>query len=161
MSKKKRAGSRLSDPLSDYTFNDVMVLAATIYGEARGEDQIGKEAVAHTIKNRVRKGGWYGKDIKTVCTKPFQYSCWNAGDPNYGMVADIAFNWAVKNEMILNNHVIQSCLEAALAVLLANSEDVTIGSLHYHNDKIMTPDWAQGKEPVVVIGHHKFYNNID
>ena len=47
------------------------------------------EAVAAVILNRVRiareRGGyWWGDTIIRVCQKPYQFSCWNKHDPNYG-----------------------------------------------------------------------------
>jgi len=65
----------------------VDTLARTLWGEARGEPVRGIEAVAAVVVNRVRlaqrRGGmWWGSDIVAVCRKPWQFSCWNADDPN-------------------------------------------------------------------------------
>ena len=57
-------------------------MARTIWGEARGEDEQGKIAVGHVIKNRRDKQTWMGKTIKDVCLKKWQFSCWNENDPN-------------------------------------------------------------------------------
>lgn len=43
--------------------------------------------MASVILNRVafakRRGRyWWGNDVKSVCLKPAQFSCWNANDPN-------------------------------------------------------------------------------
>lgn len=73
---------------------DSVVLALTLYGEARGEGQKGQEAVAHVILNRVarakafreargRKHPLFGDaSVSGACLTPWQFSCWNKGDPN-------------------------------------------------------------------------------
>src|SRR5512134_3045692 len=60
-------------------FDDLSVMARTVYGEARGEPHEGRLAVAHVILNRARAGGWFGAGVSEVC---LQFSCWNPGDPN-------------------------------------------------------------------------------
>ncbi|MBI5120055.1 MAG: cell wall hydrolase [Rhodospirillales bacterium] len=76
----------LSEPLNHP--DPVDILARTLWGEARGESKAGREAVARVVLNRVAharaKGGrfWWGGDIFSVCLKPWQFSCWNANDPN-------------------------------------------------------------------------------
>jgi hypothetical protein len=59
------------------THDDVDTLARTIYGEARGENMLGKRAVAHVILNRVKANSWWGKTIAGVCRYKWQFSCWN------------------------------------------------------------------------------------
>jgi len=61
---------------------NVEYMARTLWGEARGESEEGQVAVGHVIKNRVEKKTWYGKTIKDVCLKKWQFSCWNENDPN-------------------------------------------------------------------------------
>lgn len=39
-------------------------------------------AVAWVIKHQAESPGWWGDDLVSVCHKPDQFSCWNAGDPN-------------------------------------------------------------------------------
>ncbi|MBC8157732.1 MAG: cell wall hydrolase, partial [Alphaproteobacteria bacterium] len=62
--------------------DELDIMARTVWGEARGEDEIGKIAVAHVIKNRAKHPKWWGKTIMEVCLKPWQFSCWNKKDPN-------------------------------------------------------------------------------
>ena len=45
-----------------YRSKDVDILARTIYGEARGESEIGKRAVASVILNRYKSGKWFAGD---------------------------------------------------------------------------------------------------
>ena len=53
----------------------------TIWGEARGEGEPGMTAVAHVLLNRLKDGRW-GTALGSVCLAPYQFSCWNIGDPN-------------------------------------------------------------------------------
>jgi len=129
----------------------VDVLARTLWGEARGEGVQGMEAVASVILNRVavaeqRGGYWWGKDIISVCQKPYQFSCWNRSDPNYRQlqaVTDKDIHFATAQRM------------ARRAVANALT-DVTNGATHYHTKSIV-PDWATGQTPCAMIGNHIFY----
>ena len=47
------------------TEDDVLTLARTVWGEARGEGTEGQKAVIHTVFNRFKSGRWYaGKTIE-------------------------------------------------------------------------------------------------
>jgi len=120
-------------------------LARTVYGEARGEDAIGRKAVAHVILNRVRKGGWWGSNITEVCLFAKQFSCWNDGDPNRVLMMSVDSY----------DPVFRECLYAALSALRDEENDPTEGANHYHNLTV-TPSWAKDK-PFHTIGNHKFY----
>jgi N-acetylmuramoyl-L-alanine amidase len=126
---------------------DVDILARTVYGEARGEKFDGMCAVAWTIVNRVLKQTWYGKTVREVCLKPWQYSCWH--DQKDKMLA-------ARETM----PTFQRCKAAALLVLSGGWEDNTKGSTHYYADYIATPKWAIGHKPVAVFGVHKFFNDV-
>lgn len=133
-------------------------MTATIYGEARGELFNGKTAVGSVIRNRSEKGGWYGSGIKGVCLKPFQFSCFNHSDPNFGMCTKIATKF-LSDPKLQEDKDVQDCLTAALLVLNGRVKDATQRSTHYHTDSI-SPAWAKGLKPVAHIGDHVFYNNV-
>lgn len=74
----------------------VDTLARTMWGEARGCGAAGMAAVACVVMNRARHGRWWGHTVEEVCLHPYQFSCWNARDPNRAKVlavgrADIQF----------------------------------------------------------------------
>ncbi len=124
-----------------------LTMARTVYGEARGETWEGKVAVAWVIKNRAKKGGWWGDTIDAVCLFPKQFSCWDDHNRLVMMTAtedDPAF---------------LACLDAATAVLTGRIQDPTSGSCHYHASDIH-PDWAEGHTSVATIGRHCFYRDI-
>ena len=132
---------------------EIDVLARTIYGEARSEGQAGMEAVAHVVLNRVRiarlngERYWWGHDIITVCQMPYQFSCWNPGDPNRAKLmavdeTDIHF---------------ATCLRIARrAVYGGLGDDPTFGANHYHTIHV-APAWSRGQTPTVQIGAHVFF----
>ena len=64
------------------TFDDISVMAGTLWGEARNQGDEGMIAVGNVIMNRVKAKSWYGDHIKGVCLKAWQFSCWNDDDPN-------------------------------------------------------------------------------
>lgn len=138
-----------------FTFHDLEVVTRTVYGESRGESYAGKTAVAWTIVNRTIKRKLSPSE---AALQPYQYSCWNEGDPNAATLKDPTVDISSKDW--------RECFKAALAVLGGfdlvgcKVDDLTKGATHYHTQSIK-PYWAQGKEPCYVVGNHIFYNNID
>ena len=132
----------LAIPVRAATFDEIMYMTATIYGEARGEPYMGKLAIAWVILNR-------GGDIISTVTRDRQFSAWNYGDSNRFMVERIAI------EGELGNNVVKECLRAALDAL-QNSVDPTGGANHYHTVDVK-PYWIKGETPLLVIGNHVFY----
>ena len=132
---------------------EVDVLARTIYGEARSETHAGMEAVAHVILNRVAhaksKGNkfWWGHDIVTVCQMPYQFSCWNPGDPNRQKLMNVT----------KNNIHFATCLRIARrAVYEQLGDDITHGADHYHTTPVK-PKWSRNKNPIAQFGTHVFF----
>lgn len=129
---------------------EVDTLARTLWGEARGEGQLGMQAVACVILNRANKPRWWGHDIGSCCLKPYQFSCWLADDPNLPKMhavttADPAFVQAVS--------IARLASKGALS-------DVTHGADSYYAAGTPVPAWSIGRTPVAVIGHHRFYKTI-
>ena len=131
--------------------DQLSTMARTVYGEARGEPFEGKLAVAFVIRNRAARPGWWGKDVESVCRRPYQFSCWNAGDPNRPAIEAVD----------LPDASFAECLVACIAALREPAApDPTQGATHYHAKGVM-PVWTQGKTPCARIGGHLFYNDID
>lgn len=135
--------------------HDIDLLARTLYGEARGESARGIEAVAAVVLNRVAKAQergryWWGSTITEVCSKPWQFSCWNPDDPN-----------RPKIEMVEpGTKVFDSCLRIARRAVSGTLNDPTDGATHYHH-KSLNPAWAKGRAPCAEIGKHLFYNTVE
>ena len=147
---RRRKRTESTSPDSDVPGNDLDVLARTIFGEARGELLGGKIAVAHVVLNRVAAKRWFGRTIKEVCLKPYQFSCWNENDPNRNLLLRVEYR----------DPTFRSCWEVAAAVIDGRYPDVTLGSCHYHTTSVR-PDWAEDKLPVIQVGGHLFFQNID
>ncbi len=133
----------------------VDILARTIYGEARGEPVRGQEAVAAVVMNRVgrameRGGWWWGSSVAEVCRRPFQFSCWNPGDPNRAAI----------ERADERDREFRICLRIARRAVSGALADPTQGATHYHAASAHPP-WAAGREPCAVIGRHKFYNDVE
>lgn len=143
------------DAADFYRELEIDVLARTLWGEARGEGNIGLEAVANVILNRVAvadaHGGkyWWGHNIITVCQKPYQFSCWNRSYPSYQKLKDVDEN----------NLYFATCLRIARRAVVGAIEDHTNQATHYHADYV-SPTWAQGEEPTIIIGRHIFYKLV-
>lgn len=123
-------------------------LARTIYGEARGEGAAGMQAIANVVLNRVTKPRWWGNDIETVCLKPWQFSCWNANDPNVSVIKAVD----------QTDPIFSQCLSIAAQAANGELEDNTGGATSYYDRRMPTPpQWAEGREPCASIGHHLFF----
>lgn len=132
----------------------VDTLARTLWGEARGEPVRGIEAVAAVVVNRVRlaerQGGhWWGGNIVAVCRKPYQFSCWNPGDPNRAKLMAVT----------AADPVFATCLRVARRAVAGLLPDPTGGATHYHRVGL-SPSWAVGHSPCAEIGRHLFYDSV-
>ena len=138
--------------MNDITFEDILTCAKTVYGEARGEPHQGRLAVAWVIRNRWESDKWFGRgSIKDVCLRPYQFSCWNADDPNQSGLMKLS----------PDNSVLQVCLYAAVGALRGMEADPTMGATHYFAYmSAPVPKWAVGKH-FLSIGGHRFYSDID
>lgn len=136
------------------------VVAATIWGEARGESVIGRAAVGSVIQNRVaaQRPHW-GLTAKAVCLAPSQFSCWmpSAGLANYESTIDAARAF---HRGHVAGQVSRECIDLAVAIVAGRLEDVVAGATHYLTRHLFEsdcpPGWAAGKLPRADIGAHVF-----
>jgi hypothetical protein len=134
--------------------DEVRLLAATAWGEARSEGEQGMRAVAHVMVNRI--GPRFGEDLATVILSPKQFSVWNSGDPNRRLVINLVRDpvryaggdeeWGVAQRV-------------AREVLSGQSVDPTGGALFYHTQAVR-PRWAPHGRGRQVIGAHVFYTDV-
>lgn len=136
---------------------DRHTLALTLWGEARGEGAPGMAAVAAVIVNRMLASArridlgqaalwWGGPDAAGVCRAPWQFSCWNQGDPNRLQMTALGSDAAV---LVPARVIADAALDGRLG-------DPTGGADHYHA-RGSHPAWARGRRPTVTIGRHLFY----
>lgn len=139
-------GYRLVKKGYDMTQDQDVYLAKTIWGEARGEGLQGMQAVANVVMNRVNAASWYGASIKDVVLKPYQFSCWNANDPNRAKI----------DRLSIEDLAASGALNVARQVISGKLKDITGGATNYHATSV-NPAWAAKMTKTVQIGNHVFY----
>lgn len=138
--------------------DQIACLAMNMYFEARGEDQIGQDAVAYVTLNRVMSDRY----PDTVCEVVYQARTNSRGFP---LRNQCQFSWYcdgrpdVVVEPVydrLYNRAEQIYMEYYL--MNGNIDDVTMGSTHYHAVYV-EPYWSKHEnyQLVASIGDHVFY----
>lgn len=133
-------------------FDDATILARTIWGEARGEGEIGMEAVASVIMNRINSGiTWWGDDLRSVCLKRWQFSCWNDSDPNRDKLMSVT----------VSDQQFMDALHISALAMNRMLQDSVQGATSYYDARMPEPPkWAEGRTPVAEIGHHLFFLDL-
>lgn len=131
---------------------ELLTLAQTIYGEARGETVHGQIAVGIVIMNRLYAGRW-GDTIREVVKAPRQFAVWNPDDLNrYKILEPVeVYSW---NVAVWVARLVGQLRDPALEL-----EPKLIGALHYHSRHVH-PSWSKGKSACYQIGDHIFYNTV-
>jgi spore germination cell wall hydrolase CwlJ-like protein len=117
--------------------NEILCLSAIMFGEARGESDVGKVAVAFTAINR-KADPSYPKDICQVMNQPYQYEFLS----KYGMPS---------------KQQVAYLMPLAEAILKGKINDPTRGAKFFHTKQIAKPIWAKQKEIKIALGNHIFY----
>jgi spore germination cell wall hydrolase CwlJ-like protein len=115
--------------------NEIVCLSAIMFGEARGEPDIGKVAVAYTAINRKADPN-YPKNICSIMKQPRQYQFIDYGIPSQQQLAYL--------------------MPLAKAILEGRVDDPTRGAKWFHT-KNMKPYWAKNKTIKVAYNNHIFY----
>jgi hypothetical protein len=105
------------------------------------------EAVACVIRNRADHPDWWGDDIRSVCLKPAQFSCWNANDPNLPKLQAVS----------ASDPAFASALQIAHNAMSGSLADITEGADSYFALHAPMPKWATSDRFVKTIGNHAFY----
>ena len=148
----KKMMTKTITPKNDLTKDDLIV-AATIWGEARGEGIEGMKAVANVIRNRANS---LNKTPKDVVLQKKQFSIWN------DTTTDNFLNKI--NKSTLKNPKDGSAWENAQNIVKnyvkTKGSDNTKGAQFYHTISIK-PSWDYSKlKYTTTIGNHKFYKPI-
>lgn len=144
------------------------VLGLTMWAEARSEPLEGIVAVGCVVRNRADRRTWYGKDIKAVCLKPSQFSCWNPGtDENHVKLMKLAAlfvsDYAVSSTIRIDP-ALKECLYLAQGVINRDLRDAARGCTHYLTAELyerQPPAWARVKQPELRLGGHLFFKDVD
>ena len=146
---------------------DARALALTLWGEARGEDDVGMAEVAGVVLTRVSNPGWWTRNrgddipddtIEAACRDPWQFSCWNVSDPNlnkmlYMLESNPAYVRALR--------IAESVMDGTLV-----PRSLVEGCDHYHAVG-WSPSWLEVRNsadrivdyrvPAFTHGRHMFY----
>lgn len=134
--------------------DEVRLLAATVFGEARSEGELGMRAVAHVMVNRI--GQRFGEDLATVILAPRQFSVWNRGDPNRRLVLNLVRD---PDHYVTDVDQWETAQRIAREVLAGQSVDPTGGALFYHT-RAVRPNWSHYGVGRQTIGEHIFYADV-
>ena len=118
---------------SNYSDNDLYLLAKAIYAEARGESYTGQVAVGAVILNRVKSPS-FPNTISGVIYQPYAFTA----------VIDGQINLAPN----------ETAKRAARDAM--NGWDPSCGALYYYNPAIATSSWIFSRTTVTTIGNHVF-----
>ncbi|HBJ97684.1 MAG TPA: spore cortex-lytic enzyme, partial [Clostridiales bacterium] len=127
------SGSSTSTNGSNYSDNDLNLLAKLIYGEARGESYTGQVAVGAVVLNRVKSSSF----PNTISGVIYQKNAFTAvSDGQMHLTPDQTARKAAKDAL--------------------NGWDPTNGALYYYNPSIATSSWIFSRKTLTTIGNHVF-----
>lgn len=141
-----------------YQLEQEKCLATMIYGEARGEDDLGKIAVAYSALNRS-----IGKTICEVVLAPKQYSVFNDNAELKLVALNLDVEPGQKNN--IDSYSWERSKHIASVVLQGKTQDPTGGATHYIADRVMKikgykyPKWSRKYKQVAEIGNHRFFKD--
>ncbi len=114
-------------------------LARAVYFEAKSESNLGKQAVAHVVLNRVKSK----KFPNTVCGVVYQ--CSSKG---------CQFSWVRHKSKVSEMYNWNASLEAADDALNHLSRDPTNGALYFWSTRIKIPKHVRNKKHIRIGGHY-------
>jgi hypothetical protein len=135
-------------------------LARTLWGMARSDGAPGMTAVGHVVLNRKQRQTYWGLSVEDVCRKPFQFSCWNRGQPGLAALlcvtpTDALFAQArgIALDLLTQDANPQLNVERVRT-------DPTGGATYFHHRALNPPPrWTQGLGVCARIGNHIFYRD--
>ena len=143
-------------PLEEW--DELTLLAAAVWGEARGESPDGQVAVADVVLNRVRHPGWWGRSIHEVLLRdtnhdglPEQFSCFRPVAKG-GQLELLRRPLDHDSEQAWHD-----AFRAAALVIFAVTDRVVNHATHYVATSIPPPGWTKDLVDLGMAGHHHFY----
>ena len=141
------------------------IMSLTLYAEARGESQDGKIAVGSVILERVDHRDWDGKTIQDVCLKPYQFSCYLPGDPNFEGLRMIAKDWDNK---IKSSVSLAACYQVASSMIdgiIPRTKEISESHCCQYlttalRKSKLCPEWVKKMKLILTEGHHEFYAEV-
>lgn len=131
------------------TLTDQSLFARVLWGEARNQPKEGRQAIANVVMNRVNKPRWWGKNVRQVLTKPYQFSCLLISDPNRAKLMAVTQDDPIYRECYA---LAGMAISGALADLTSGSDSYQVVGTNAY--------WSEGLTPVVTIGQHEFFITV-
>lgn len=118
----------------------------TIWQEARGEDHVGRVAVAEVIRNRMAMKYASDGTVEGTVLRPYQFSGWNTKDPNRIAAAKV-------------DSMDPIVIDCGKAWDESATSKLTKGAVLYLNPAVVNPlpAWAKQENRTAIIGSHHFY----
>jgi N-acetylmuramoyl-L-alanine amidase len=135
-------------------------LSLTLIGEARNQPIEGIIGVANVIRNRAQASKHNYEDI---CLARGQFSCWNFGDPNYGLLQKLT-NDIDHGNLIVDPYLLQ-CIAISEMIYANRIMDNTHGCKNYvtvdrynlaKNRRAQEDEWILKMTPTITLGSHVF-----
>jgi len=117
----------------------IIIIAATLWGECRGEPIAGQYAVADVIYCR---GNGEPEKMAEACLKKYQFSCWNNAKENLNRFMSANYN----DQLVIAKNICSKKYQPKMVVD------------HFHTIDIK-PSWAREMKQVRIIGNHVFYKS--
>ena len=131
---------------------DDLIVAATLWGEARGEKKEGMQAVANVIRNRADSDK---KTPKEIVLQKSQFSVWDKTKPD-AELKRINTEYK-KNPKTDDSKMWDAAKEITLKFVKNKGEDITKGAKFYHAASIKPPWKMEKYTETARIGNHIFY----
>jgi spore germination cell wall hydrolase CwlJ-like protein len=123
------------------------LLGLCIWAEARGEPELGQQAIGWVVRNRADHPRWWGNSIDSVILTPAQFSWTATSNPEH-----------IDVEKLTSSHDLNLFIAMAQGVIAEDIQDPVNGANHYYADYMKPPpNWAAEYEFVRQIGKHRFY----
>lgn len=133
------------------SIKDEDVVAATIVGEAGGEEYKGMLAIKNVLDNRAKNKN---TSAAGEALRPKQFSMWNSATKSVSVKADYDDS---KLKSIIDKYKDHKKWDDAMAIAVKQVKDTTKGATDYYaHNKIKPPYWTKNWEETVVIGNHTF-----
>ncbi len=118
---------------TNYSDNEVYLLARLIYGEARGESYVGQVAVGAVVMNRIKSAS-FPNTMSGVIYQSYAFTAVSDGQIN-----------------LTPNETAKKAARDAM-----NGWDPTYGAIYYYNPATATSAWIFSRKTTVTIGNHVF-----
>ncbi len=124
-------------------YNEVEVVASTIYHEARGEGIVGMDAVASVIYNRAHQPRWKKLGLAGVCLQKKQFSCHNKGF------------LSAKPKTVADKKAYKYCKELANKMINGSFKS-TVGNANHYCTLKCNVYWKSQLKNTIVVKNHIF-----